>query len=165
MLVTMSTSRVSAHTAPVSVFLAIRHERLRAALWSLLETEPGVEPLPAAADPGDLLKLPGRVAPAVAIVDHSVLGDRGVSRLAELVPAAPQTAFIVVGMCDESAYVTRAREAGAVDYVCLDDADRLGRSVLEARGRLTGSSPSGGQDAGNVVRFWRRSAEPAARSQ
>jgi len=30
------------HNEPVSVFLAIRHERLRAALWSLLETEPVV---------------------------------------------------------------------------------------------------------------------------
>ena len=135
MLVVMSATPASTRTAPVTVFLAIRHERLRAALWSLLETEPGIEPLAATADTGDLLRLVRRVAPAVAIVDESVLGDQGVARLPQLVAAAPQTAFVVVGMYDQSTYATRAREAGAVDYVCLDDADRLGRSVLEASER------------------------------
>lgn len=141
MLVEMSAQPAALSPAPVSVFLAIRHEGIRTALSGLLESEPGIEPLAATADAGDLLRL-RRVAPAVAIVDESVLGEGGIARLPLLVAAAPQTAFIVVGMYDQAAYVTHAREAGAVDYICLVEAERLGPAVLAvaARGQASTSS-------------------------
>lgn len=138
-MVDMSAQPVPVSSNPVAVVIAVRHERLRAALWSLLETEPGVEPLAATADVAELARLLRHVAVAVAVVDESVLGDGGIARLPELVAAAPWTAFLVVGMYDQSAYVVRAREAGAVDYVCLDDADRLGRCVVEAAARQVAS--------------------------
>ena len=120
---------------PVSVFIAARHERVRAALWRLLEREPGVEPLAATADLADMSRLLGRLSPAVVVVDESVLGDARLDALAALVDVAPQAGFIVVGMHDHPGYVDRAREAGAADYVRLDDADRLGRAVVEASRR------------------------------
>lgn len=113
---------------------------MRAALWSLLEAEPGIEPLSATADAADLIRLLGRVAPAVVVVDESVLGSAGIGWLPTLVKAAPETAFIVVGMHDHPGYVTRARDAGAADYMLLDDPERLGRSVLEAGTRSAPSS-------------------------
>jgi DNA-binding NarL/FixJ family response regulator len=129
MLSGMSSHALSIDESPVTVFLAITHAGMRTALWSLLEDEPGIELLAATANAGDLLRLVRRVAPAVAIVDESVFGERGTARLPELAAAAPQTVFIVVGMYDQPAYVARAREFGAVDYICLDEAERLGRSV------------------------------------
>ncbi len=120
----------------ITVFIAARHERVRAALWQLLEGEPGVEPLAATADLPDLIRLLGRLTPAVVIVEHSVLGDAGLDALASVTAAAPHAAFIVVGMHDHPGYVRWAREAGAADYVPLDEAaERLGRSVVEASGR------------------------------
>ena len=64
----------------ITVFIAARHERVRAALWQLLEGEPGVEPVAATTDLADLIRLLGRLAPAVVIVEHSVLGDAGLDR-------------------------------------------------------------------------------------
>src|SRR5688572_29015224 len=124
--------------APVSVFIAARHEAIRAALWAFFEAEPDVEPLAVSATAADLTRLLARMSPAVVVVDESVLGTHGIAGLPAIVAAAPQSAFDVVGMHDHPAYVTRAREAGAADYVRLDDADRLGRAVVEAS---EGSTP------------------------
>ena len=65
-----------------------------------------------------------------------MLGDAGLDALAELAEVAPQAGIVVVGMHDHPGYVAWAREAGATDYVCLDDAiDRLGPAVSEASER------------------------------
>ena len=80
-----------------------------------------------------MVRLLGWLRPAVVVVEQSVLGIPGLDALATLVEVAPQAAFIVVGMHDHPGYVAWARDAGAVDYVCLDEAvDRLGPSVVEA---------------------------------
>jgi DNA-binding NarL/FixJ family response regulator len=118
--------------APVSVFVAARHGAIRAALWAFFEAEPDVEPLAVTASAADLTRLLARVSTAVVVVDESALGAHGIGGLPAIVAAAPQSAFIVVGMHDHPAYVTRAREAGAADYVRLDDAERLAKSVVEA---------------------------------
>jgi DNA-binding NarL/FixJ family response regulator len=115
---------------PASVVVAVRHERLRAALWALLEADADVEPLAATADVGDLATLLGRVTPAAVIIDDALLKDSGIRSLSVL-GAAPGTAFVVVGMQDHPAYAARARALGAADYVRLDEADRLGRAVIE----------------------------------
>jgi two-component system nitrate/nitrite response regulator NarL len=138
--------------APVSVFIAARHERVRAALWQLLEHEPGIEPLAATADLADMIRLLERLRPAVVVVDQSVLGDAGLDALSRVAEVAPQAAFIVVGMHDHPGYVTWAREAGAADYVCLDEAaDRLGPSVADAsaRGAVRRRAPACGDPRGN----------------
>jgi DNA-binding NarL/FixJ family response regulator len=119
-----------AHTVPV--FLAAAHRSVRKALWALLESEPGVEPLAAMADLGDLRRLLQRVAPPVVIVDEAILGPEGNGALRDLVAEVPAAAFVVVGMGDHPMYVTRALEAGASDYVRLDEAERLVRSVVQA---------------------------------
>ena len=93
------------------------------------------------------------MSPAVVVVDESVLGPDGIAGLPAIVAATPQSAFIVVGMHDHPAYVARAREAGAADYVRLDDADRLGRAVVEA------SAPS---SAPPILRYAPDDVEPSA---
>jgi DNA-binding NarL/FixJ family response regulator len=147
MLLDMSAQPVSLHPAPVTVFVAARHDRVRAALRSLMETEPGIEPVAAMADVADLIRLLRRVRPAVVVVDESVLGTAGVGWLPTLLTVASETAFVIVGMHDHPGFVTRAREAGAVDYICLDDADRLIRSVAEA-GTRSPPSTAGRRRAG-----------------
>lgn len=116
----------------VPVFLAAAHRGVRSALWTLLESEPGIEPLAQVADLADLRRLLTRVTPPVVIVDEAILGRDGIGALRDLVAEAPAAAFIVVGMGDHPMYVTRACEAGAADYVRLDEAERLGRSVVAA---------------------------------
>jgi DNA-binding NarL/FixJ family response regulator len=135
MLVEMVAHPTHIPEAPVSVFIAARHEAIRTALWTLFQSEPGVEPLAVTASAEDLARLLATVSPAVVVVEESVLGPDGIAGLPAIVAATPQSAFIVVGMNEHPAYVARARAAGAADYVRLDDADRLGRAVVEASDR------------------------------
>jgi DNA-binding NarL/FixJ family response regulator len=116
----------------VTVFVAARHNSVRNALWKLLETEPGVEPVAASADLADLKRLLERAVPHVVVVDEAILGGDGISALSGLIASAPVTAFIVVGLGEHPRYLTRARETGAADYVRLDDAGRLTGAVLAA---------------------------------
>ena len=119
-----------ASTQPVTVFVAARHDRVRSALWSLLAAEPGIRPVAATADFGDLMRLLGSVSPAVVVADEAVFGYADTRRLRELAQVAPR--LVVVGMQDHPGFVSRAREAGAADYVRLDEPERLAEAVLEA---------------------------------
>lgn len=132
MLLTMSAHPKPIPSPTIPVFIAARHRSVRKALWTLLETEPFLEPVAAVADLADLRRLLARVTPPAVVVDEAVLGSDGIRGLPGLVAAAPATAFVVVGLGDHEVYVTRAREAGAADYVRLDEAERLGSSVIEA---------------------------------
>jgi hypothetical protein len=78
----------------------------------------------------------------------AILGPDGIAALPSLVAEAPAAAFVVVGMGDHRKYVTRAREAGAADYVRLDEAERLGRSVVQAS-EATAPLPAGRRRAGS----------------
>jgi DNA-binding NarL/FixJ family response regulator len=115
--------------------IAARHEAIRTALWSLMQAEPAIEPLAATASARDLAQLLISLSPAVVIIDESALGADGIASLPALMEDAPQSAFVIVGMHDDPAYVTHARRAGAYDYVLLDDAERLGSAVREAADR------------------------------
>ena len=127
----------------------------------LLDEDARTEPVAAPADAPDLRRLLDRVAPAVVVVDESILGGGGSRELSALAGAGPRTAFIVVGMHEHPAYLARRRAAGAADYVRLDEAERLAGSVVSATGssapftagrRRTGSRalsvvPSPGSDS------------------
>jgi len=127
------------HRHPVSVFIAARDERIRSGIWNLLASEPDVEPTGATADLADLIRLLDRVAADVVVLHESVFGATGFAWLPVVARVAPRTAIVVVGMHDHPAFTKHARVAGAADYVRLDDADRLGRAVVEASER---SAPS-----------------------
>jgi DNA-binding NarL/FixJ family response regulator len=120
----------------IPVVVAARHECLRAALWQLLDGEPGVEPLAAASDLAGMLRLLSRLTPEVLIVAEPLLGDAGLRRRATVAVATPAVAYVVVGMHDHPGHAQRVRDAGAADYVLLDEAtERLVVSVAEAAGR------------------------------
>jgi DNA-binding NarL/FixJ family response regulator len=141
-------------TRTVPVFLAAAHKSVRKALRTLLESDPGVEPLAEIADLADLRRLLQRVTPPVVIVDEAILGPDGIGALHDLIVEAPAASFVVVGMGDHPMYVTRAREAGAADYVRLDEAERLVDSVVaasESSAPLTAARRRAGSRAVTVV--------------
>jgi DNA-binding NarL/FixJ family response regulator len=138
----MSTQPTPIAHAAVPVFLAVAHRSARRALWLWLEAEPDVTPVAAAADLAHLRRLLRHAKPPVVIVDEAILGHDGIAALPDLVADAPATAFIVVGMADHPAYLARAREAGAADYVRLDEAERLVGSVVGASESSAASTPA-----------------------
>jgi len=119
---------VHQHHPPLSVVIAARNERVRAALWAVLDADPLVDPIAATADAEDLVELLSRVRPATVVVDDSLLAASDAGSFAGRIG----TAFVVVGMRDHPGYAARARALGAADYVKLDEAERLGEALFAA---------------------------------
>jgi DNA-binding NarL/FixJ family response regulator len=119
----------------VPVLIAARRAGVRAALCQLLEDSPGARPIAAASSIADLFRLLARTQAPVVVIDEPLVADHDLQALRTLAAAAPHASFIMVGMHDHPAYVKRARDAGAADYVCLDDVERLAPAVMAASER------------------------------
>jgi DNA-binding NarL/FixJ family response regulator len=110
------------HHGELSVVVAMRHPAMRAALWAVIQDVRGVRPLGAAGDLRDAVQLIHHSQPEVVLVDESILGAGDLRRLATLRAAAPGATFIVLGLGEHAAYATHARNAGAFDYIRMDQA-------------------------------------------
>lgn len=132
----MTSQAVStARREPIPVVIAARHPSVRAGLWQLLDASAAAPPIAVASTFAALLRLLPRMSACIVVVDELVVGDGNLERLSEIAAAAPAASVVVVGMNDHPGFVTRAVDAGAVDYVRLDDAERLVRAVAAAGGR------------------------------
>ena len=117
----------------VTVVIATRHAAIRTSLWELVQGEPDLHPIGAAGDLRDAVRLLHYAAPDVVLVDAAILGESDLRRLPTLRSAAPDAAFIVLGLGDHPAYAEHARRAGASDYVRLDLAvERLPGAIRAA---------------------------------
>lgn len=113
----------------VPVVITARNASVRAGLSQLFESASGVQPIAVTTTVAVLLRLLSRTPAAVVVIDELLIRD---TELHTLTAVAPQAAFVVVGMHDHPGYVQRAIDAGAIDYVRLDDAERLVRAVAAA---------------------------------
>ena len=128
----------------VPVVIAARSATVRAGLCRLVETASGVQPVAVTTTVAELLRLLSRTPTSVVVVDELLIRD---TELHTLTAVAPRAAFVVVGMQDHPGYVQRSIDAGAVDYVRLDDAERLVRAVAAA-GRRSRPSVAARRRAG-----------------
>ncbi|HET8755942.1 MAG TPA: hypothetical protein VFM58_08030, partial [Solirubrobacteraceae bacterium] len=119
----MSVQPVPLHR-PVAVVIGARDARIRTVLWSVFTSDAAIRPVGAAADLAGVIGLLDRSAPDVVVLHDSLFGASGLGSLGLVARAAPGAALLIVGMHDHPAFVRRAHEAGAADYVRLDDADR-----------------------------------------
>jgi DNA-binding NarL/FixJ family response regulator len=115
-------------SSPVKVLVAVGRPATRSALWSLLGSEPGVEPIAAAGDLLTAIRTMRETRPDAVLVDRALLGEMGLERLPTLAAAAPGIAIFLIGMGDHPRLEAHARRAGAAGYVRLDAApERLSR--------------------------------------
>ncbi len=125
--------------ATITVLLVAGREGTRTAMASVLDAAPGLHLAGVAADLSGTLSMLGRCPPDVVVVDEGLLGETVARRLAAL---APSTAFVVLGMSDHPGFAARARAAGAVDYVRLDDAAERVAAAVSAAGSAASSGSS-----------------------
>jgi DNA-binding NarL/FixJ family response regulator len=119
--------------SPITVLVAAARGATRSAITIVLDAAPGLQPVGVAADLSGMIAVLRRSAPDVVFVDRTVLGAAGLRRLSTLAALAPATAFVVIGMSDHPGFGARARAAGAVDYVRLDDpAERVAGAASAA---------------------------------
>jgi two-component system response regulator DesR len=104
------------------VLVAADRSTTRSSLWSLLETEPGLEPVGVAADLPAAIRQLRLLSPDVLLVDRRLLGHAGLRRLPILSLEAEGTAIVVIGMGDHPRLDALVRSAGAAGYIRLDEA-------------------------------------------
>jgi DNA-binding NarL/FixJ family response regulator len=116
------TLRVPILHGMTTVLIAADRSATRSSLWSLLETEPALEPVGVAADLPAAIRQLRLLQPDVLLVDRRLLGHAGLRRLPMLALEAEQTAIVVIGMGDHPGLDPLVRSAGAAGYIRLDEA-------------------------------------------
>ena len=135
--------------APITVLIAAGHDRARAALAGLVESEPTLEHVASALDLASSIRALRALHPELAVIDQALLGHGGLDRLPLLAAVAPMTAFLMLGVETHPGFAARARRAGAAGYILLEEAaERLAPAAREAvlRPAWTASATRGGAD-------------------
>jgi DNA-binding NarL/FixJ family response regulator len=113
------------------VLVAADRSTTRSSLWSLLETEPGLEPVGIADDLPSAIHQMRLLSPDVLLVSRRLLGHAGLRRLPMLALEAEGTAIVVIGMGDHPGLDALVRSAGGACYIRLDEAAERLSGVAE----------------------------------
>lgn len=142
------------------ILLVEDHQMVREGLRTLLGGQPDFEVVGEAADGAEAVRLAGRLAPHVVVMDVQLAGLSGIEATKRLARERPETAVVALSMYDDAPTVDRALRAGARGYVlkgsgvaALCEAIRVVRrgetyvSPALSRSVLPGRLPRGAADA------------------
>lgn len=113
-------------------------ELMRDGLTAILERQPGIEVVAAAADGAEALRLVEELAPDVVLMDVRMPVLDGVQATAEIVRTWPAVKVVMLSTFDDDDHVTQALQVGAVGYLLKNlPAQDLAEAVrLASRGVL-----------------------------
>ncbi len=106
----------------IKVLLADDHSIVRAGLRRIVEESGDMEVIAEASDGREAIQLVRKNPPDVAVVDISMPGMDGLEVLNQLHSSHPDLPTIILTMHEESQYVVRAIEAGAMGYITKQSA-------------------------------------------
>lgn len=104
-------------TEAVRIVLADDHAILRAGLKLLLNSQPGWQVVGEASSGAETLAVIRQAQPDVLLLDLNMPDGDGLSILADLRAAAPQTRILVLTMHEDASYLQQAVQSGAAGYV------------------------------------------------
>ena len=111
----------------LKVVVAAGRSATRSSLWNLVESEPTLDPVGAAATMPAAIRMLRTHRPDLLLVDRRLLDPSG---LRMLTAEFTDTSVVLFGMGDHPAIETLALEAGAAAYIRLDEAaERVGGFV------------------------------------
>ncbi|WP_020388057.1 response regulator [Kribbella catacumbae] len=113
-------------------------ELMRDGLAAILERQPGIEVVAAAADGAEALRLVEELAPDVVLMDVRMPVLDGVQATAEIVRTWPAVKVVMLSTFDDDDHVTQALQVGATGYLLKNlPAQDLAEAVrLASRGVL-----------------------------
>jgi len=106
----------------IKVLLADDHSIVRAGLRRIVEESGDMEVVAEAADGRETLRLIQERMPDVAVIDISMPGLDGLEVVSQLHGQYPNLPILILTMHEESQYVVRAIQAGAMGYLTKQSA-------------------------------------------
>ena len=106
----------------IKVLLADDHSIVRAGLRRIVEESGDMEVVAEAADGRETLRLVQEIMPDVAVIDISMPGLDGLEVVSQLHGQYPNLPILILTMHEESQYVVRAIQAGAMGYLTKQSA-------------------------------------------
>jgi DNA-binding NarL/FixJ family response regulator len=107
---------------PISVMLADDHQVLRDGLKTLLEAQPDIRVVGAAADGVEAVAAAAKLKPDVVVMDISMPDMNGVEAARRIHAARAETRIVMLSMHSDAEHVYRALEAGATGYLLKNSA-------------------------------------------
>jgi EAL domain-containing protein (putative c-di-GMP-specific phosphodiesterase class I)/FixJ family two-component response regulator len=123
----------------IRVLIAEDDRAVRDALASLIESEPGMALVGAAANADEVIDLAGRIQPDVALLDVRMPGGGGARAARELRVCSPETRVIALSGSDDHSSVLEMLEAGCVGYLVKGGPIQL---ILDTIHRVIGGQSS-----------------------
>lgn len=113
----------------ISVFIADDHAVVRDGLKLLLQAQPDITVAGEASNGRDAVRLIGKLAPDVAVLDIAMPQMNGIEAAAQVHAISSRTRVIILSMHASSEHVFRALQAGAAGFVLKESA---GAEVVQA---------------------------------
>lgn len=113
------------------VVLADDHDLVRAGIQGLIELLPGVEVIAQAGSGEELLVILERVKADMVVTDIHMPGMDGLQAVAKIRLRHPQTAVLVLSMCDTADVVQQAVASGANGYLMKNAAPKELQNAVE----------------------------------
>jgi DNA-binding NarL/FixJ family response regulator len=107
---------------PISVILADDHQVVRDGLKTLLEAQPDIRVVGAAADGVEAVAKAAQLKPDVVVMDISMPDMNGVEAARRIHAARAETRIVMLSMHSDAEHVYRALEAGATGYLLKNSA-------------------------------------------
>lgn len=120
------------------VVVVDNHPAVREALWSKVESHPGMVMQGEAPDSREALSLIENYSPDVVVVEISLGDADGLAFIQEVRSEAPDVRLLVFSQYDEDLYAERAIEAGASGYIMKNEpTDEVVRAIeLVSQGQV-----------------------------
>jgi NarL family two-component system response regulator YdfI len=96
---------------------------VREGLRALLDAAPDLEPVGAASDGAEAVRLAGETAPNVVLMDLRMPGVDGIEAIRQIKARYPAVQVVILTTYDDDQYIVRGLRAGARGYL-LKDTDR-----------------------------------------
>jgi DNA-binding NarL/FixJ family response regulator len=110
---------------PIRILLADDHLAFRESLRQFLEADGDLEIVAEAGSGSEAVELSRLHRPDVAVLDVRMRGMSGIQAIPRIRRCSPQTVVVMLSMHRDARYVTQSLEAGALEYVTKDTAERL----------------------------------------
>jgi len=108
---------MSSPTVPVRVMICDDDPMIREALQEVLDSEPDLTVVGAAADADEAIALAAELTPAVIVLDVRMPGGGGPRAAREILYREPRTRILAFSAYDDSGTVAEMTRAGVVEYL------------------------------------------------